>query len=505
MQFNNVGEAPVEQVPIHITLTFVLALLLFCGSMAAAVWVPVAWMKNIAPVQEAQIALMQNQARALYWQQSEERLRRHLAPSLFAEHLPEDFAADYDELYRKYQQKIRDQFEEFDGKNQELWFEVHQATNDVVGYRSTCIGPEDSHFLRRLKKTPYQTRFFYVLWGLTFTSLLAGYTLFRLRRSEKQTMLFLASFTALLSSGMLMVLAILYCWLGTATQVDPGAFHWGHPDFLGRLGELWGMFVLLGLAGYVCALILTFTVFFVPKDKTIFHRSRALLALFLILLPGILGGTGAHLISNASIDLRHWHIYSILQKEEMPKLEAIYQQFHEDYQRLIKQHEIRLSFIPQPGDLWGSGRIPREQPLNAYLFLTTMLSQPRGLGPLLISLGDLDHWNPPQRYITWPSTMAGLFVWATIVLFGVPGLVFAILHIVRLKHVVPRKGLFLAGTAIFCYPVLITIACIPLFFLVREGMKNSSSSDYWIFLFIAVMGIIAISSGICFLRRHFRE
>ena len=506
-QFNNVGEAPVEQVPIHAILTSALALLLFCGSMAAAVWVPVAWMKNIAPVQKAQKAHMQNQAKALYWKQSEEKLRRHLAPSLFAEHLPEDFVADYDELYRTYQQEMLEQFEEFDGKNQELWYEAYQATEDVLGYREMHLKyPEENNFLGRLKKTPYQTRFFYVLWGLTLTSLLAGYSLFRLRRSEKQTMLFLASFMALLSSGMLMVLALIYCWLGTATQVDPGRFHWGHPDFLGRLDDLWGMFVLLGLAGYVCAIILTFTVFFVPKDKTIFHRSRALFALVLVLLPSILGGSGGTLISKAPIDLRHWYTYSMLQKEEMPRLEALYQQFSEDYQLLIKQHTIRLPFVPQPGESFRSDRIPREQPLNTYWSLAVMLSQPKGY-PSLVSWGNLDHWNPPQMYMTWSSTMAGLFVWATIVLFGVPGLIFAILHIARLKRAAPRKGLFLAGTAIFGYPVLFTIACIPLFFLEHSLKKKMemTNSDHDILLFFAAFGTIVIFVGIYFLRRYLRQ
>ena len=110
----------------------VLAFLLFCGSMTAAIWVPVAWMKNIAPVQEAYIAHMQNQARALYWQQSAEKLRRHLAPSCFAEHLPENFAAEYNELYQKYWQEMRNQYEEFEEKNIELSSVAHRAGNGVL-------------------------------------------------------------------------------------------------------------------------------------------------------------------------------------------------------------------------------------------------------------------------------------------------------------------------------------------------------------------------------------
>ena len=369
-------------------------------------------------------------------------------------------------------------------------------------YRGWSISyPEVNNFSTRLKKTPYQTRFFYVLWGFTFTSLLAWYSLFRLRQSEKKAMLFLASFIALVSSGMLMVLSILYCWLGTATQTDQ--YYRGSADFVGQLGDFWGMFLLLGLVGYVCALILTFTVSFVPQGKTVFHNLRALLALFLILLPGLLGGVGGYLISSASIDLRHWYIYYILQTEEKPKLEAIYAQFSEDYQRLIEQHKIKLLSIPRPGESMHSNRMPQEQPIASYWRLAWILEQPW----TLISSGDLENWNPPQQSMTRSRTMTGLFVWAMIILFGVPGLVFAILHIKRLKHETPRKGLWLASIAIFLYPVLITVAYIPLFIIVQIDMAvhNISSNDHFIFLFIAFIGAIGISAGIYFLRRHLRE
>jgi len=188
----------------------------------------------------------------------------------------------------------------------------------------------------------------------------------------------------------------------------------------------------------------------------------------------------------------------MLQKEEMPKLEAVYQQFSEDYQLLIKQHGIRVPLVSLFGS---SSRAPREQPMASYWYLSEVLKQPKGF-PRLISYGELDHWNPPQQYMTWSRTMAGLFVWATIVLFGVLGLVFAVLHLLRLKRVVPREGLYLAGTAVFGYPVLITIASIPIFFIVRAEMKNSNSVDYFAFLFVAIIGAIAISAGIYFLRRY---
>ena len=485
--FNQVGE---PMLILHV-LTLCLAFLLFCNSMTAAFWVPIAWMCNIAPVMEAQTEHMQNQARALYWLQSEDRLRRFLDPSRFAEHLSNDFAAEYGELYRKYQRQIRNQYEAFEEKNFDLGYAFHKVTYKVVQYQGMRLQyPEDHYFVSRFKKTPYQTRFFCVLWGLTLSSILAGYSLFRLRRSEKKTMLLTASLIALMSSGLLIVLPVIYCWQVTATG---SRNFYGDPNFVGELSDFWGIFILLGLAGYVCSVILFFTIFFVPKNKTVFHNLRARLALILVLLPGLLGSAGGYLICSVSVDLREWHIYAMLQCEEMPKLEAIYLQFNEDYQRLVERHGIKLPAVPRPDE---SFRIPEEQPIATYWRLACTLNHQHGL----ISCGDLNYWSPPQKYMTHPETVAGFFVFAMIVLFGVPGLVFAVLHIVRLKQVLPRNGLIFACIAIFFYPVLFT----PLFFLAWNEMKHTNSYDYFIFLFFAIIGTIGISAGIYAIRRHLR-
>ena len=405
------------------------AILFFCGSIAAAVWVPVSCMKSFVPVQEAQIKFMQNQAKALYWQQSAENLRRYLAPSRFAEHLPSEFTADYGELYRKYRQEMRDQYEKFDEKNPELQNEAYTAHGNLaVHYERIVIYPEKNNFLTRFMKTPYKTRLYYVLWGLTVASLLSGYCLFRLRQSNKKSTLFLVSLVALLSSGTLAVLPFFYCWLDAAIS----GFN-ANPDFIGNLGDLWGFFMLLGTVGYLCSAILIFMVFFVPKSKTVFRRTRVFLALILILLPGLLGGPGCYLINQARVDLQVHYTYAMLQIEEMPALKEVYQRFDEDYQLLLEKHEIKLplSSAALADNNYSYLSFPQEQPSVSYTLLAAMLKRP---STGLISMGNLENWGPPQRYMTWSRTMGELFVFAMTFLFGSPGLVYAVAHVVQLKH-----------------------------------------------------------------------
>ena len=194
----------------------------------------------------------------------------------------------------------------------------------------------------------------------------------------------------------------------------------------------------------------------------------------------------------------------MLQMDEMPKLEVIYQRFNEDYQQLIAKHEIKLPALHNPGGVMSSDMIPREQPMESYWRLAVYASQPSSM---IISVGDLDHWNPPQRNMTQRETMGGLFVFAMIVLFGVPGLVFAVLHIIHLKRVTPRNGLIIAATTIFLWPALYTIACIPLFIIscITVAKHNISSNDHYIALFFVVIGTIGISAGIYFLRWYLRK
>jgi hypothetical protein len=261
----------------------------------------------------------------------------------------------------------------------------------------------------------------------------------------------------------------------------------GHANFAGELSDCWGIFILFGLAGYVYSAILTFMIFFVPQSKTVFHRVRAFSALILVLLPGVLGSSGGYLISKASIDLRHWDIYAILQLEEKPKVEAMCQQFSEEYQQLMEQHGIKLPPIPQGHA--DSRMMPEDQPLQTYWTLAYRIRNPQ------ISWGDLENWNPPQRSMTWSETMAGFFIYAVIILFGVPGLAAAVLHIRRTKRGTPHTGLYLANTALFLYPVLFTVAAFVCFCIITAVivMGGKFTDEVFLFLFLTIFGAIVIA------------
>ena len=106
------------------------------------------------------------------------------------------------------------------------------------------------------------------------------------------------------------------------------------------------MFVLLGLAGYVYSVILIVMIFFTSKNQAVFHRLRAGLALFLVILPGILGGAGLclirHPVTVSAFSLGIGKHGDTVFNEESRKLAAIYEQFAEDYQVLLEKREIKL-------------------------------------------------------------------------------------------------------------------------------------------------------------------
>ncbi|MGL6193998.1 MAG: hypothetical protein ACRC2T_04160, partial [Thermoguttaceae bacterium] len=133
-----------------------------------------------------------------------------------------------------------------------------------------------------------------------------------------------------------------------------------------------------------------------------------------------------------------------------------------------------------------------------YLNLAVRLKSPQ------ISWGDLKNWSPPQNNLIDPRAIGGIFIWVTIIMLGIPGMLCAVLHIILAKHDAKRKGVIIACVAVFIWPIIISLLSFVEFFLEMGNHKNTDSYDYFIVLVFAIICSAITYTGIYWTRRYLR-
>ncbi len=497
------GETP-QKSPWPMRWMLVLASLLLTVSIAGAIVTPIYWLKARQPITEARREQRLLEGRLAYWQSRLDNARRSFDPVSIKE-AKEGLLVDYTVLYRDYQGRVGTIVDSLSDESQ-----THNAELLQLEYADRTISSGDDtwkdFFLRAHPGVFYYARkAYFVLLGFLLAGGLSLVFLFRRRHSRQKAESVLAGLVAVLSSLMLLVMPVIDAWLiGIANR---------NPNFMGVIFDFdgpWALFLLAGFAYYLLSAWLLFATFFGDATKSnpiAAARSRALLALGLVLLPAVIVPPGYYLLDNTPCMPRVYRVeWSVAEKDSV-QYRAMLDQYLDDYLALLERHEIPLTRQslepPYPG---GGLESPKDEPEKSLFQTLTRIDFWRGMD------GDkgvrgIPNWSPVERYMADERVLSGYYAAMAIFMTLPLGLVLAVCHFVWLPETSQGRGGITGILAIFFWPMLITIGSAIVFPLAMWDMRRSDyySDDYFMFLFIAIFGVLFHVAAIWWIRRRLRR
>lgn len=493
--------------PYGIWLAF--AVVLCCVSIAASIILPIQWVKARKVQTQVQNKQELLDARRVYWQTVMDRNKEWLDPEKHAENLPPKIRDDYTQAFQEHLSEIQkeyDQASEERRKNLNLLNQFRE--NDRTVYRNGDpvktfevhgtqyeVSPSSGYF-------PFKRNLYYTLWGFLFSCGFSNWFLWRSRHAEKKRDVALAGTVAIVSSSLLILLPVLFCWFTQSAILEP--------KFASYIfdGDIWGgVFLMPGIVFYILSMYLLYLVYS-DADKnesdTMTMRGRACLALALVVCPGALISVGNKLIWKSPGPPDH---YSYLFKNEVPKHQEVSEEFEKKLEQIAKENGASF-YVGEDWSLFHNERFEPQYTLTILRSQIKLVCGGEG--------GDIGYiyynWRPQWDYMTTYRTMGPFYTFGIMLLVLLPGFILSVIHLLWWKSRDDNVGVIPASAAILIWPFVIgVIGLFGVCYLLLIGVEYEGkiqTYDYPDFapsLTFMIVGFLVVGIELFIIRRFSRR